>query len=228
MTSILENFGCRTQRRYGNHLIGYDVIYRFAHHLGTHFHQSVVYDTHIVGVGNRYAATLYDTTGIYLVCEEKGCYTRLLVAVHNSPIERSSTTILRQQRSMQVESTHWRHIPHHLGQHTEGYHNLQMGIVAAQLFYESFIFQSLGLQHRQSYRESILLDGRKLYFMTTSGRFIGHCYHCHHIISTLYEQTQGLHCKVGSTHIYYTKFFFCHISFSISLASSVPTLGGKN
>ena len=59
---------------------------------------------------------------------------------------------------MCVECAERGHLPHHFGQHAEGYHYPEVGLESAQLFYESRISEVGGLHHLQSMFDCILLD----------------------------------------------------------------------
>ena len=84
---------------------------------------------------------------------------------------------------MKIKSAHGRHRPHHLGQHSERHHNLQVGLVAAQCLQEGLILQPFGLQHRYPLLHRILLDGRRLQrVMVSPHRLVGHRDHRHDII----------------------------------------------
>ena len=78
--------------------------------------------------------------------QKKGRNARFRFPVDDSPIDRRRPAILRQQGSMQVEGAQTGHVPHHLGKHAEGHHNLQIGLPCTQGLQESLIFQFLRLK----------------------------------------------------------------------------------
>ena len=81
--------------------------------------------------------------------EEEGCDTRLCLAVDDSPVYRGSTAILRQKGGMHIEGAEAGHCPHHLRQHSESHHHLQVGIIATQLLKESLILHLHRLENGQ-------------------------------------------------------------------------------
>ena len=129
---------------------------RFKHQITAKHHEFVVHDFHIVGIGNRYTYLLDNVARINFMLQEESSDTRFRIPVDNRPVDGSGSSILRQESRMKVERTHRRHGPHHLGQHTKSHHNLQVGLQGTEFFQESLVFQTLGLQHFQTLRNSIL------------------------------------------------------------------------
>ena len=209
-TSILEYFGSRTQfahyshffLRNGFHRICKNGIHSLRNQTSAKHHQFIVYNTYIVRIRNRHTNLLDDLSRINLMFQEKSCDARFRITVNHRPVDRCSSTILRQQRSMQIESSQTRHIPNHLRQHSESNHNLQIGIPGTQSLDKRFIFQSFRLEKRQVMLQRILFHRRELHLMSTSSRLVGHRDYPYYIISAFYEAAQGLHRKFRSPHIY--------------------------
>ena len=103
---------------------------------------------------------------------------------------------------MEVERAQTRHGPNDLGQHAEGYHDLQVGLQGAQFLEESRVFQLLGLEDGDALTDGILLDGRSLQLrvMTANG-LIGHSDDTHHIVAAFNEAAKRLNRKVGGAHV---------------------------
>ena len=102
----------------------------------------------ILGTCASLAEAKESLSRINLMFQEKRSDSCLRVTIDHRPIDRSSSTILRKQRSMKVKRTQSRHIPDHLRQHPESNHNLQVGFPFAQGLHKSLIFQLLGLKQR--------------------------------------------------------------------------------
>ena len=83
-----------------------------------------------------------------MVEEERGD-TRLLLAIDDGPVDGRRPAVLRQECRMHIEGAESRHSPHHLRQHSEGHHHLQVGLILAQLLQEFLVFHFRRLQHGQ-------------------------------------------------------------------------------
>ena len=70
----------------------------------------------------------YDTPCVDLFIEEECCDTRLCVTIDDGPVDGGSTTVLRQEGSMQIEGAERGQCPYDLWQHAEGYDDLQVGL----------------------------------------------------------------------------------------------------
>ena len=148
-TRILKDFGCGAQfyqivlrnGSYRHSLIVRldDSIHSASNQVRPHHHESVVDRTHVLIICNSDTLLQNDIARINLVLEHEGGSTCFAVAVHNSPVDRRSTTILRQERGMEIKRTQTRHTPHHLGQHTECHNNLQISIVGLKFRKKVFI-----------------------------------------------------------------------------------------
>ena len=82
--------------------------------------------------------------------QQERCYAGLLLAVDDGPVDRCGPTVLRQQRSVQVESAEPGHCPDNLGQHAESDDDRQVGIQCAECLDEIRRFQFLRLEDRQT------------------------------------------------------------------------------
>ena len=92
---------------------------------------------------------------------------------------------------MQVEGAQSRHSPHHLGQHAEGHHHLQVGLQRAQLCQEVLVAQLLWLQYGYAVLERTLLDGAGLqYVMMAPDGLVGHGHHAHHLVPAGQQRLQ--------------------------------------
>ena len=208
-TSLFKNLWSRAKFSYHCHIflsnrlhciIQYS-IYGFKYQFSTKHHQFIMHHFHIIRICNRYTYLLNHFSGINLVLQEKGGDACLCISINDRPVNRSCAPVLGKQRSMQIESTQPWHVPDYFRQHTKSNHNLKIRFPVTKGLHKSLIFQFLRLQQRQILFECISLDRRILNFMSASGRFIGHRYHAYHVIAALYQLTQGLHRKIGSTHI---------------------------
>ena len=91
-------------------------------------HQTVVERPNRILRKNRLFELADDGTLVDFVVQEKGRHARALLAIDDGPVNRSGTTILGQERGMEIKRTQSRHLPNHLGQHSEGNHNAQVGL----------------------------------------------------------------------------------------------------
>ena len=135
--SFLENLRSRTQVRFrykhfflrnGFHGSVQNGIYGFKHQVTPQHHQLVINNFHIIRIGNRYLYLLDNLPGIDFMFQEEGSNTCFRITIHDRPIDRSSSSILRQQRCMQIKRSHGRHVPYHFRQHSESHYNLQIGL----------------------------------------------------------------------------------------------------
>ena len=99
--------------------------------LGAELHESVVDVLYVGIVGDGELALGDDATGVDVVVEEEGGDAGEGLAVDYRPVDGCCATIVGEQGSMDVECAEARHSPHHLGEHTEGDDDLEVGIVAA-------------------------------------------------------------------------------------------------
>ena len=129
----------------------------FQHQPGSHRHQAVMDDPHIIRIGYRQMLLADDLTCVDLVSQEKGGRTGFRISVDHRPVDRSRPPVLGKQRGMEVKRSQTRHIPDNLRQHTESDDDLQVRFQSPQLGKESLIFQLFGLEYRQSLRQGILL-----------------------------------------------------------------------
>ena len=166
--SFLENLGCRSGFFAcseqlilwdGSHRAIDTRLYGVEHHVGAQQHQAVMHRLYIVGAGDWHPALLDDVARVNLVLQEESGHTRLSITVHHRPVDGRGTTILGQQRSVQVEGAQRRHGPHHLRQHSEGYHDVQVGPDGAQLVHKLLVLEVHGLQQGQTLCHGILLHG---------------------------------------------------------------------
>ena len=208
---FLENLRSRTQffclgqllLRRSLDLTFQNGIHGFYYQVTAQFHQLVVHHLHIVGIGNRDTYLIDDFSGIDFMFQEKGRNSGFSLSVDDRPVDRSSPTILRQQRGMQIESSQTRHVPYHFRQHTESHHNLQVSFQSSQLFQKLFVFQLFRLEHLQSLRYGILFHWTRLqHAAMPSHRFVGHRNDPHHLIASFHQSLQTFHGKFRSTHIY--------------------------
>ena len=195
-TRILKDFGCWAQfyrivlrnGSYRHSLIVHldDSIHSASNQVRPHHHESVMDRTHVLIICNSDTLLQNDIARINLVLEHESSSPRLAVAIHNSPVDRRSTTILRQERGMEIKRTQTRHTPHHLGQHTECHNNLQISIVGLKFRKEVLILQAFWLHNGKPHRQSILLHGRELQLVSAPSGLVGHSDYCYHIISALH------------------------------------------
>ena len=211
LTSLLEYLGCSLQfnvltlRLRRDIAIGrnnkVDSVLTYA---CAQFHKSVINVFHISVVRNGEFALHDDASGVYVMVEEEGSDTRLSLAVDDSPVDRSRSAVLWQQCGMYVERTESWHIPYHLGQHTERYHYLQVGIIRAQLLYKFRVFHLYRLQYGQSVLQSIFLNSRSAQHRSVASYgFVGLSHNRYNIISVLHKQLERTHSKLRSSHKYY-------------------------
>ena len=170
--------------------------------LAAHEHEAVVEVARIVVGTYGYALLVDDSARVYLVVKEEGGHAALGIAMDDGPVDGRGTAVLRQERGMEVERAQTRHGPNDLGQHAEGYHDLQVGLQGAQFLEESRVFQLLGLEDGDALTDGILLDGRSLQLrvMTANG-LIGHSDDTHHIVAAFNEAAKRLNRKVGGAHV---------------------------
>lgn len=141
---------------------------------------------HVVCVEDGHRDALDDLARIDVVIQEERRDARLGVAVDDGPVDGRSATVLRQKRRVEVESSLRRHIPHHFGEHSEGYDNLQVGFKRTKFIEERFVLQLLGLEHLETLLDGIFLHGRlrELRLMASDG-LVRHRHHAYNIISAL-------------------------------------------
>ena len=108
-----------------------------------------MHDFYIIRICNRNANLLDDFSRVDFVLQEESGNTCFRITVDNRPIDRSSTTILGKQRSMQVKCPQTGHIPDNFRQHAESNYDLQVGFPFTQSLHKAFILQFLRLQQRQ-------------------------------------------------------------------------------
>ena len=85
--------------------------------------------------------------------QQERCYTGLLLAVDDGPVDRCGPTVLRQQRSVQVESAEPGHCPDNLGQHAVQnfpFFSILLTLMGAECLDEIRRFQFLRLEDRQT------------------------------------------------------------------------------
>ena len=122
-----------------------NTLNRINHQIATTHHQFIVHRAHGVILADRHLHLTDNSTLIYLMIEQKGGNTCLLLAIDHSPVNRRCTTILGQQRRMQVEGSIFWHCPDNLGQHTERNDNTQIGLQLAHSLHKGLIAQTLRL-----------------------------------------------------------------------------------
>ena len=191
------------------------MVYRLHHQPAAEFHQFVVHHAHIVGVRNRDAHLLDDLAGVDFMFEEERGDARFRFAVDDGPVDGGGSTVLRQQRRVQVECAHGRHVPHHFGQHAESYHDLQVGTQGAEFFHKGFVFQLNRLQDTQAVFHGVLFHGASLqYVLMTAHRFVRHGDDADHVVTSFYQALQALHRELRRAHIYNSQIFFLFHVFS--------------
>ena len=164
-------------------------------------HQTVVDVFHISRIRDIEGLLHDHTTCINVLVEEESGDTRLLLAIDDCPVDGGSTTILWQQGRMNVEGAVFGHIPDHLGQHPEGDHHLEIGLIATQLLDERRILHLLGLQHRELVLQCIFLHFRGLCLrLMTSHGLVRLCHNSHHVVLVLYQRLQRLYRKLRRSH----------------------------
>ena len=190
---------------------GDDAFQRLQADIGTEAHQSVVDILHIGSIGNVEGQLHDNTPCIDVMVQEKSGDACASLTIDDCPIDGSSATILRQQCRMHVERAVSRHGPHHLGQHSESHHHLQVGLISTQLLHKLRVFHLLWLQHGQAMLHGILLDGRRLQHRAMPPHWlVGLSHHCHHVISILHHCPKRLHRKLRRSHKHNSKIFFLH------------------
>ena len=115
---------------------------------------------------------------------------------------RRGAAVLGQQRGVQVEGAQPWHGPHHLGQHAESNHDLQVGPQAAQGFDKGLVFELHGLQQGQPLGEGIAFHVALVHVVAAAGRLIGHGDHAHDIVAAFHKPLQALDGKVGRAEEY--------------------------
>ena len=157
----------------------------------TKLHQTVIYILHVSVVGDG-ELTLHDyLTRIDVMIEEERRHASRCLAVDDSPVYRGSTAILRQKGGMHIEGAEAGHCPHHLWQHSESHHHLQVGIIATQLLKESLILHLHRLENGQPVLQGIFLHSRCTQHRTvTSYGLIRLSDHSHNIISVFHKSLQ--------------------------------------
>jgi len=173
-------------------------------YVSTEAHQSVINIFHIVIVLNIKGFLQNDTSGVDVFIEEERGDTRQSLSVDNGPVDRCRTTVLREQRRMDIERTESGHVPYHFWEHAEGHHHLEVGLITAEPFHE------IGILHLHRLQDVLLTEAMfqgpafhlgclKGVVMTTYG-LIGLGYYCHDMISILHECLECAHSKLGSSH----------------------------
>ena len=164
-------------------------------------HQSIIDIFHISLIRNVESLFQNDSSCVNVMIQEESGHTRLCLAIDYCPVDGRSPTILGQQSRMDIERAILRHSPHHLRQHAESHHHLQVCIVRTKLFHKLRVLHLLRLQHGQAVCHSILLHLRRLHLrlMTTYG-FVGLSHYSHHIIIILHQRFQCFHCKLRCSH----------------------------
>ena len=157
----------------------------------TKLHQTVIYILHVSVVWDG-ELTLHDyLTSIDVMIEEERRNAGHRLAVDDSPVYRGSTAILRQKGGMHIEGAEAGHCPHHLRQHSESHHYLQVGIIATQLLKESLILHLHRLENGQPVLQGIFLHSRCTQHRTvTSYGLIRLSDHSHNIISVFHKSLQ--------------------------------------
>jgi len=173
--------------------------------VGTKVHESVIDIFHIGVVGNGKGFLQDDAAGVDVVVEKEGGHAGLGLAVDDGPVDGCRTPVLRQQRGVDVERAIPRHAPHHLGQHAECHHHLNVGLVSCQLRHKLGVFHLLGLQHRYSFLQGVGLHGWRLQrVLVTAHGFVGLGDDGHHPVSGLYQTAERAHRKLGRAHEYHS------------------------
>ena len=194
----------------------YDVIKCLDGKTGSQFHQFVMHGSGVV-IGQDGNTFLMDyIAGIYLVLEEECGYAGLPVSVYDGPVDGGGTTVLGQKGGVQVEGAQRGHAPDHLGQHTEGHHDLEIGLEGTELLYEQRVLQLFGLEDWYALLYRKLLDGAALQYasMTTDG-LIGHGNHTYYIILVAHESAQYMFGKLGGSHEHYPQLLLFHLGYYI-------------
>ena len=128
----------------------------------------------VVVVGDRCGALFDHVAGVDLVLEEEGRDAGLGFAVHYGPVDGRGAAVLGQQTAVEVERPEPRHGPDSLWEHSERYHNEEVGVDIPQLVNEFRAFQFFGLENGQSFGYGIFLDVAFEQLMAAAGDFVGH------------------------------------------------------
>ena len=220
---LLEDLGGGTQFAGRDGILGdwlyavvQDILQGLDGEVGAQSHKLVMHGAGIVGGQDWYALTIDYVAGVYLMLEEEGGHACFLVAVYDCPVDRSGTAVLRQEGAVQVEGSQARHVPYHLGEHSEGHYYLKIGLEGSELLDEEGVFQLFGLKEWDSLLHRILLDGAALeHAAVTAHGLVGHGYHTYYIITLLDKTLQRELRELGGSHKYYPQFLLLHIRYYI-------------
>ena len=214
---LLEDLGSGPQRRFVDVLLfdGLDVPRGDAVHgrgdqCGAGRHQLVVERADVVFRQDRHPDLSDDAALVDLVVQEKRGDACLGLAVDDRPVDRRRPAVLGQQRRMEVEGSQPGHGPDHLGKHSEGDHDAQVGPQRLHRPDELRVFQLFGLQDGKSQLQRGDLNLALMEFPAPSGGFVGCGHHTHDVVAAGDERPQRRHGEFGRAHEYDAKVFGVH------------------
>ena len=165
----------------------------------------------IIGREDGNSGLMDDIAGVYLMLEEEGGYSGLLVSVYDGPVDGGGTAVLWEQGAVEIEGAQAWHVPYCLREHAEGYYNLEVSMESTEGFKEGGVFQLFRLKDGDALLYGVFLDGTALeHTAVTTHGFIRHSDYTYYIITVLNKAAQGELRKLRGSHKYYPQVFLLH------------------
>ena len=172
----------------------------FDHELGSHLHKAVVHIARSLLGTDAAVCTQDDSAGIDILIDHEGGNAGMALAVDYRPVDRGSSTILRQKGGVQIEGAEFRHAPDLLGEHAEGNYHKEIGLPGCESLEEFGILELERLQHRQTVLHCIFLDGGLMHLEPAARRLVRHGNHADNLVAVLDKSIQRSHGKLGRSH----------------------------
>ena len=210
---VLEKLGCL----FGNHAIfkqgflGNRIGSPFGQRIdGTHQQclpasKRVVHDPRGVVWPNGDLHAVQHVAGVdFMLEQERGCTSGRL-ANQYGPMNGGSPPVLRQEGAVKVDGAETWPVPNHLGQHSEGHHDAQVGVPLVELGVESLVFELLGLGEGQVVLECNLFDVAGAQGLAAARRAVRGGHHSDHLMATLEQLFKACGCKQGRSEEHHTQ-----------------------
>ena len=145
--------------------------------------------------------TVHDVTCVHAIVDHECSDACGLFTVDDSPVDRGSSSILREKCCMKVECSQSRNLPYYLRQHAERHDNKQICLPGLKLFKKFRILQGYRLQYRDTVLYGIFLYRTFIYLESASAGLVWYGHDADYLVVVLDQCFKRCDGELRRTHV---------------------------